>query len=217
MGAEVEPAEPSDLVGMLAGNPIAAGLLALCSGERLSEVACSLTRHQTARSAVRIALNLGWERTAGVQSDPGKIAEVLSGLEDLAESPDFEVPEHQSELSDSMAAAEYALRAVTGGDPIAAANAVDRCRNVYFQIAARTWPTLDVYALENSPVVQAEIKREAREAQMIASLGSVIRAEDVAILRQAAHADSEALIRLLRGEAPTKPEPQPPNSQDPLF
>jgi hypothetical protein len=202
---------------MLAGNPVAAGLLALCSGERLSEVACSLTRHQAASSAVRSALDLGWERAAGVQSDPGEIAVVLSDFDVLFGSPDFEVPEHQSALNDSVVAAEYALRAVTGGAPQAAVDALDHCRNVYFQMAVKTWPRLDVDALNNSPVVQAEIRREVREAQTIASLGTVIAAEAVAILRRAAHADSEVLIRLLRGEAPTKAEPRPPSFQGTLF
>jgi hypothetical protein len=109
------------------------------------------------------------------------------------------------------------LRSVRGEGPIAAVNAVARCRDVYFQIAVRAWPTLNVYAWNDSPVVQEEISREVHEAKAIVSLGSVIRAEDVAKLRQAAHADSDALVRLLRGEAPTKPDPQAPSSQDPLF
>jgi hypothetical protein len=217
MGSPVGAVEPSGLVEMLAGYQAAVGLLALCSGERLSEVACSLTDLQPARRAVRTALDLGWESVTKVQTDPSVIGAAISDLEDLVNSPDFEVSEHQAELTSSVIAAAYALRAVRGDGAIAAANAIATCRDVYFQIAVRTWPRLDLDAWDNSPIVQEEIRREVREAQAIASLEGAIQAENVEFLRQAAHADSGALVGLLKGQGSADGERLPSGSQDPLF
>ncbi len=86
MGTPVGAVEPSGLVKMLAGYPVAVGLLALCSGERLSEIACSLTKLQPARRAVRTALDLGWESVTEAQADPDVIEAAISDLEDLVNS-----------------------------------------------------------------------------------------------------------------------------------
>lgn len=219
MGVQVDAAEPADLVAMLRSSPMGPGLLALCSGERLSEVACTLAVHESASSAVRTALDLGWQSVSGIQADHGTMRAAISDLEGLVRSPDFEVPENQTELASSVISAAYALRAVMGDDGVAAANAVATCRDVYFQMAVRTWPGFNLEAWDNSPIVQGEVRREVREAQTIASLGASIRAEDVAILRQAAYADSGALVGMLRAErsASTPEELQAPSSQDPLF
>lgn len=196
----IDNPDPSSLVGPLIANPAAIGLLALCCGERLSGVALSLAGLQSASNSVQIALDLGWKNATGGNIDYDAISAAISDLEDLADSPDFEVARFQEELDDTVACVAYALRAVRGDGVTMASNAVARCRDVYFQIAVRTWPRHDLDTLEKSPIVQDEVKREIREARQIAVMGMVIKSEDAALLRQAAAADSRALVDLLSGE-----------------
>jgi hypothetical protein len=144
-------AEPSGLVEMLAEEPMAAAVLALCSAERLSAIAEGLVKSPLVRSAVRTGLDLGWPAVV-VRREPcsdaigDTIGRAISDLSELVDSPSSNVPEFQSELNDAIAAAIYALQAVREGNSTAAANAVDRCRNMYFQLAVETWPRLDVDA-----------------------------------------------------------------------
>ena len=164
--------EPDDLVEMLGRHPVAAAVLALCSAERLSAIADFLVNSCTASTALRTGLDLGWSvvvvkpdlRTEEID---GQIARAISELTELVDSPGSDVPEFQSELNHAMFAAICALQAVREGDLIEAANAVDFCRDVYFQLAVETWPRLDLDAWLGSPVVQGEVRREVKEAQTI--------------------------------------------------
>jgi len=139
-------AGPSGLIEMLAGEPMGAAVLALCSAERLSAITDGLVKSPLARSTVRAGLDLGWSAVAaGSEPCPdatgGLLGRTISDLEELAGSLFGNVPEFQSELDDAMAAAIYALQAVREGSSTAAANAVGRCRDVYFQLAVKTLAT----------------------------------------------------------------------------
>ena len=192
--------EPSGLVEMLAGEPAAAAVLALCSAERLSVIAERLVRSPLARSAVRTGLDLSWSAVVGSHGGTGdELGKAISDLDELFDSERADVPEFQSELNHAMCSASYALRAVREGDRTAAANAVSYCRDQYFQLAVRAWPRLDLRALIASPVVQGEVRREVSEARAIAAWDGAIPAERVESLRQAAHADGEILAKLIRG------------------
>jgi hypothetical protein len=214
--------EPSSLVEMLAGDPVGAAVLALCSAEWLGAITESLVKSPLARSAVRTGLDLGWSAVA-VRRDPcpdelgDAIGRAISELDELADSERCDVPEFQSELNHAMFAAVHALQAVREGSSTAAANAVDFCRDVYFQLAVKTWPRLDLDAWEASPVVQAEVKREVNEARTIFAWGGAISAERVESLRQAARADSEILVKLIRGDPQGGGEDTAPSGQEPLF
>jgi hypothetical protein len=214
--------EPSGLVEMLAGEPAAAAALALCSAERLSPIAEDLVKSPLVRSAVRTGLDLGW--SAVVRREPcssatgDTIGRAISDLSELVDSPSGDVPEFQRDLNDAIVAAIYALEAVWEGNSIAAANAVARCRNVYFQLAVGTWPRLGLDAWVGSPVVQAEVRREVNEARAISAWGGAISAERVESLRRAAHADGETLVKLIRGDDPQGESRDPARcGQEPLF
>jgi hypothetical protein len=212
--------EPSSLVEMLAGQSVAVAVLALCCAERLSEIPDSLVESPQAWSAVRTGLDLGW--SAVVRSDPcpDEIARTISDLDELFGSESNDVPEFQSELNHAICAAACALEAVRDGDPTAAVNAIDYCRDVYFQLAVKTWPSLDVddlLALKRSPIVQDEVSREFNETRTIAAWGGAISAEQVNALRQKAHADSKILVKLIRGDPQGRREDPPPNGREPLF
>jgi hypothetical protein len=202
---------------MLAGEPLAVAVLALCCAERLSDVADSLVESPLARIAVRTGLDLGWSAVVRHDPCPDAIGRVISDLSELFGSPSNDVPEFQSELDHAICAATYALEAVREGNSTAAANAVDSCRDVYFQLAVKTWPRLNVDALMGSPVVQDEVKREVNEARAIAALGGAISAERVESLRQAAYADSKILVKLIRGDPQEGRDDPDPTSQETLF
>jgi hypothetical protein len=214
--------EPSSLVEMLAGQPMGAAVLALCSAERLSAITDSLVKSPLARSAVRTGLDLGWSAVV-VRHDPcpdaigDTLGRAISDLDELADSPGSDVPEFQSELNHAMNAAIYALQAVREGNWTAAANAVDVCRDVYFQLAVKTWPRLNVCALLGSPVVQDEVNREVNETRAIFDWGGTISPERVASLRRTAHADSEILVKLIRGDRHGEDKDIEPSGQEPLF
>lgn len=221
-GMSDRDAEPSGLVVLLAGEPMAAAVLALCSAERLSAITESLVKSPLARSAVRTGLDLGWSAVA-VRRDPcpeelaAAIVRAISELDELIGSERCDVPEFQSELDHAMLAAACALQAVRDGNSAAAANAVGYCRDVYFQLAVKTWPRLDLDDWLASPVVQPEVKREVNEALAILAWGGAISAERVEPLRQAAHADSEILVRVIRGDPRGGGGDIAPSGQEPLF
>jgi hypothetical protein len=209
--------EPSGLVEMLAGEPVAVAVLALCSAERLSDIADSLVESPLARSAVRTGLDLGWSAVVRHDPCPDAIGRAISDLSELFGSPSNDVPEFQSELDHAICAATYALQAVREGNSTAAANAVDSCRDVYFQLAVKAWPGLNVNALFGSPVVQDEVRREINEARAIAALSGAISAKQVESLRQAAHADSKTLVKLIRGDPQERRGDPELSGQEPLF
>jgi hypothetical protein len=195
--------EPSSLVEMLSGQSAAVAVLALCCAERLSEIPESLVESPQARSAVRTGLDLGWSAVVRGDPRPDVIAGAISDLDEQFGSESADVPEFQSELNHAICAAACALEAVRDGDPTAAVNAVDYCRDVYFQLAVKTRPSLNVdelLALKGSPIVQDEVSRELNETRAIAAWGGTISADRVNSLRQAAHADSKILVKLIRGE-----------------
>jgi hypothetical protein len=214
--------EPSGVVEMLAGYPTATAVLALCSAERLSAIAEDLVKSPLVRSAVRPGLDLGW--SAVLRGEPRSnpigdtILRAISDLDELYDSESADVPEFQSELNHAITASIYALQAVWERNTTAAANAVDCCRDVCFQLAVRTWPRLNVYALEGSPVVQAEVRREVAEARAISAWGGAIPAERAESLRRAAHTDGETLVKLIRGDDPQGESRDPARcGQEPLF
>jgi hypothetical protein len=212
----------SDVVELLAGQPMAAGVLALCSAERLSAVAESLVSAPLAARAVRTGLDVAWSAVvAGHERFPDLIGDELgkaiSDLYELLGSERNDVPQFQGELDNTMCSALYALEAVRDGSPAAAANAVDYCRNFYFQLAVHTWPRLDVDAWINSPVVQGEVRREISEARAIAAWGGVISAERADRLRRAAQADGEILVNLIRGGSEEPDKGPAASGQEPLF
>lgn len=87
MTDEVTEVEPSDLVEMLAGNPTAAAVLALCSAERLSVIAERLVRSPLPRSAVRTGLDLGWSAVVGGHEGTGdELGKAISVLDELFDS-----------------------------------------------------------------------------------------------------------------------------------
>jgi hypothetical protein len=202
---------------MLAGEPVAVAVLALCCAERLSDIADSLVESPLARSAVRTGLDLGWSAVVRHDPCPDAIGRAISDLTELFGPPSNDVPEFQSELDHAICAATYALQAVREGNSTAAVNAVDSCRDVYFQLAVKTWPRLNVDALMGSPVVQDEVKREVNEARAISALGGAISAERVESLRQVAHSDSKILVKLIRGDSPEGRDAPVSNGHEPLF
>jgi hypothetical protein len=214
--------EPTEILDMLGGQPVGAAVLALCSAERLSVIADTLAKSPAARTAVQAGLDLGWSVVVvapGLRGDAVDfaMAKAIAVLTELVDSPESDVPEFQSELNHVMLATICALQAVREGSATEAANAVDHCRDMYFQLAARTWPRLDVDDLLNSPVVRGEVRREMREARIISDWHGEVTPSNVESLRRAAHADSEILVKLIRGEPEAEDEGTNVASQDPLF
>jgi hypothetical protein len=209
--------EPSGIVEMLAGEPMAAAVLALCGAERLSEIAYSLAGSPLARSAVRTGLDLGWSAVAGHDPGPDAIGRAISDLDGLVSWAVSDVQEVPNAMDDAICAALYALEAVRDGNSTAAVNAVERCRDVYFQMTVKTWPGLNLNAWESSPIMQDEVKREVNEAQAIAAWGGVISPERAESLRRAAHADSEILVRLIKGDPRGGDRDVAPSGQEPLL
>lgn len=207
--------DPDGLVEMLAGEPMAVAVLALCSAERLSPVTDSLIKSPRASSAVRAGLDLGWSAVATRQDPcPDTLSDLLgraiTNLEEVADSLIDEIPYFQEELNNAMNAAVYALQAVREGDSAAAAQAISACRDVYFQLAVEAWQqshdygslaTRDALAeVYSYPVVRDEVDREISEARVISGWGSTISPEWVEQLRRTAHADGEILVGLIRGK-----------------
>jgi hypothetical protein len=209
--------EPLSLVEMLAGQPKAAAVLALCGAERLSEIAYSLAKSPLARSVVQTGLDLGWSAVAGHNPGPDAIGRAISDLDGLVGRAISDVQEVPNAMDDAVCAALYALEAVRDGNSTAAVNAVERCRDVYFQMTVKTWPGLNLNAWENSPIMQDEVKREVNEAQTIAAWGGVISPERAESLRRAARADSEILVGLIRGDPRGRGQEVAPSGQKPLF
>jgi hypothetical protein len=214
--------EPIGIVDMLGGRSVGAAVLALCSAERLSVIADTLAKSPAAKTAVRTGLDLGWSVVVvkpGLRGDvvDSAMATAISRLTELVDSPESDVPEFQSELNHAILAAICALQAVREGNATEAANAVDHCRDMYFQLAARTWPKLDLDDLLNSPAVRDEVRREIREAQAISDWHGEVTPSKAESLRRAARADSELLVKLIRGEPEAEDEDSSAASQDPLF
>jgi uncharacterized protein (DUF2267 family) len=221
-------AEPTRLVEMLAGEPMAAAVLALCSAERLSPVTDSLVKSPLASSAVRAGLDLGWSAVA-IRRDPRPdtlsdlLGRAITDLEEIADSLIDEIPYFQEELNNAMNAAIYALQAVREGDSAAAAGAISACRDVYFQLAVEAWQqshdygslaTRDALAeVESYPVVRDEVDREISEARVISDWGSAISPERVEQLRRAAHADGEILVGLIRSKLTLRTTRRDPTPQ----
>jgi hypothetical protein len=213
---------PIGIVDMLGGPSVGAAVLALCSAERLSAIADTLAKSPAARTAVRAGLDLGWSVVAvkpGLRADAvdSAMARAISGLTELVDSPESEVPEFQSELNHVILATICALLAVREGSATEAANAVEHCRDMYFQLAVRTWPRLDLDDWLNSPVVRDEVRREIREAQAISDWRGEVTPSKVESLRRAARADSEILVKLIRSEPEAEGEGVNMAGQDPLF
>lgn len=86
-------------------------------------------------------------------------------------------------------------------------NAVAQCEDTYFQLAASIWPLIGLEAQLESPIVRDEVARQVRDAQAIAAWGGSVPAQSLVTLRQAAHADGEVLVMLIRSSAVTRPSP----------
>lgn len=214
--------EPIGIVDMLGGQSVGSAVLALCSAERLSAIADTLAKSPAAGTAVRAGLDLGWSVVVvkhGLRAEAvdSAMARAISGLTELADSPESEVPAFQSELNHVILATICALQAVREGSTTEAANAVEHCRDMYFQLAVRTWPRLDPDDWLNSPVVRDEVRREIREAQVISDWRGEVTPSMVESLRRAARADSEILVNLIRGEPEAEGEDANVAGQDPLF
>jgi hypothetical protein len=214
--------EPAEIVDMLGGQSLGAAVLALCSAERLSAIADTLAKSPAARTAVRTGLDLGWSVVVvkpGLRADAvdSTLARAISRLTELADSSESDVPAFQSELNHVLLATVCALLAVRDGSANEAVNAVEHCRDMYFQLAARTWPRLGLDDWLNSPVVRDEVRREIREARVISDWRGEVTPSKVEPLRRAARADSEILVKLIRGEPVAEGEDANVASQDPLF
>jgi hypothetical protein len=206
---------PSDIVGILDGHPAAAAVLALCCAERLSAIAEHMARSPSAGATVRAGLDLGWSAAAGRGPGRGAIGRALSDLDHLLGSPDIEIGQLHFYLDDAICAASYALEAVRDGSLAAARNAVAQCEDTYFQLAASLCPLIGLEAQLESPIMREEAARQVRDARSIASWGGTVPAPSLAALRQAAHADGEVLVTLIRSAQPA--EDPPPAEQLTLF
>jgi hypothetical protein len=65
--------------------------------------------------------------------------------------------------------------------------------------------------------MREEVARQVRDARAIATWGGAVPEESLAALRQAAHADGEVLVTLIRGSAEQPPEDPAPIGQQTLF
>lgn len=208
---------PSDIVGILDGQPAAAAVLALCCAERLSAIAAHLARSSSAGATVRAGLDLGWSAAAGRGPGRGTIGRAISDLDHLLGSPDIKIGQLHFYLDDAICAASYALEAVRDGSLTAAQNAVARCEDIYFQLTASIWPLIGLEAQLESPIMREEAARQVRDARAIAAWGGAIPARSLAALRRAAHADGEVLVELIRGGTQQPPEDPNPAGQLTLF
>jgi hypothetical protein len=216
-GGTGKDSHPYAIVEMLEVEPVSAAVLALCCAEQLSKIAESLAESLSIGRAVRSGLDLGWSAVVGPDRKPEAIGRAISDLYDLLESARGDPGKFRTKLEDAICAAIYALEAVREGNSTAALNAVSRCRDVYFQLATKTWPRLSLSALKESPIMQQEVSREVSNARMISAWGQAISAEKVAALRQAANVESERLVRLMRADTREADEAAALNGQEPLF
>ena len=222
MGGAARPGEPdhyrspSDIVGILDGQPAAAAALALCCAERLSAIAEHMARSSSAGATVRAGLDLGWSAAAGRSPGRGALGRAISDLDHLLGSPDIKIGQLLY-LDDAICAARYALEAVRDGSLTAARNAVARCEDIYFQLTASIWPLIGLEARLESPIMREEVARQVRDAQAIAAWGGAVPAQSLAALRQAAHADGEVLVELIRGVTQQPPDDPHPAGQLTLF
>lgn len=191
---------PSDIVGILDGQPIAAAVLALCCAERLSAIAEHLARSPSAGATVRAGLDLGWSAAAGRGPGRGAIGRAITDLDHLLGSPDIKIGQLHFYLDDAISAASYALEAARDGSLAAARNAVARCQDTYFQLAASIWPLIGLEAQQESPIMREEVARQVRDARAITAWDGAVPARSLAALREAAHADGEVLVTLIRGD-----------------
>lgn len=196
---------PSDIVGILGGQPAAAAVLALCCAERLSAIAERMARSPSVGATVRAGLDLGWSAAAGRGPGGAALGRAISELDHLLGSPDIKIGQLHFYLDDAICAAGYALEAVRDGSLTAARNAVAQCEDTYFQLAASVWPLIGLEAQLESPIVREEVARQVRDARAIAAWGGTVRARSLAALRRAAHADGEVLVTLIRGRAEKSP------------
>jgi hypothetical protein len=208
---------PSDIVGILDGQPAAAAVLALCCAERLSVITEHMARSPSVGATVRAGLDLGWASAAGRGPGRGAIGRAISELDHLLGSPDIEIGQLHFYLDDAISAAGYALEAARDGSLAAARNAVAQCEDTYFQLAASIWPLIGLEAQLESPIMREEVDRQVRDARAIAAWGGVVPAPSLAALRRAAHADGEALVTLIRAGARQPPEDPAPIEQLTLF
>jgi len=208
---------PSDIVGILDGQPAAAAVLALCCAERLSAIAEHMARSPSVGATVRAGLDLGWSTAAGRGPGPGAIGRAISDLDHLLGSPEIKIGQLHFYLDDAICAASYALEAVRDGSLTAVRKAVAQCEDTYFQLAASIWPLIGLEAQLESPIMREEVARQVRDAQAIAAWGGAVPARPLAALRQAAHADGEVLVTLIRNSAEQPPEDPAPIGQLTLF
>jgi hypothetical protein len=206
---------PSDIVAILDGQPAAAAVLALCCAERLSPIADRMARSPSVGAAVRGGLDLGWAAAAGRGAGGAALGRAISDLDHLLGSPDIRIGQLRFYLDDAISAAGYALEAVRDGSLAAVRNAVAQCADTYFQLAASLWPLIGLEAQLESPLMRAEVARQARDARTIAAWGGAVRARPLAALRRAARADGEVLVTLIRGarQPPADPAPAPAGQQ----
>jgi hypothetical protein len=209
--------KPSDIVRMLDGDPGAGAVLALCCAERLSKIAEGLAPSSAVGRSVRAGLDLGWSVATVRDGSAEAVSKAISDLSELLSPPDGDAEKIGDDLDDAICAAIYALEAVNEGSRMGVLNAVSRCRDVYFLLATRTWPTLSLNALRNSPIMQQEVSRELGDARAIAAWEGVISAERIAPLRQAARTEAKILATLVLGGAQEVDEDPAAGGQEPLF
>src|SRR5690242_4245806 len=111
---------PSEIVGLLDGQPTAAAVLALCCAERLSAIPERMARSPSAGATVRAGLDLGWAAAAGRGPGGAAIGRAIAELDHLLGSPDIKIGQLHFYLDDAICAASYALEAVRDGSMTAA-------------------------------------------------------------------------------------------------
>lgn len=189
----------ADTIAMLDG-PTRVAAFAMSCAERLGAVAEELAESATVGASVRRALDMGW-RAVPMLETPGNdfpdIREAVVDLDAVVEAADGNLGRFHGHVDDAISAAAYALEVFCGGQETACANAAERVREVYFQVAKEVWPALSVDDLARSPVVQAEVDRQDRDAREIAE-GPV---DGDLLLRVQRRADGEGrvLVRTILG------------------
>jgi hypothetical protein len=214
-GVPADEQFPSPSVVATLGGGTAVAVFALTCAERAGMLVERLAASEALRLLVRTALDTGWAALVS-RPDTAVVNRAILGL-DETRADRANLDPRRGLLEDSVTAVAYALEVIRDGDEIAAVNVATRCRDIAFNLAEESWPTMSLEGLVASPVMQGEVLRQVRDAERLASIEGPVSDSQAAELRAAARAEGGALIVAAGGGEPKRISGSEPVDQLPLF
>ncbi|MFD1321443.1 hypothetical protein [Micromonospora sonneratiae] len=175
-------------------------MFAMLCAQRVSVIGERLASSEEVRRVVGSALEVGWSGLGVSVSDGGEeIGRAIANLDALFELSAGNFGRYHGYLDDVIASVAYALEVVAQKDVASAVNAADRVREIYFQVAKEIWPRSSVSVILASPIVRAEVDRQARDSNDLCLAADEDLPHLGVNMRQRASEEGRDLVNLIMG------------------